>query len=45
MELLSKVQISAQYGWGLNKTLKVKTLDETLNGKNRYWTITAAYLF
>lgn len=45
LELLGKVQISAQYGWGLNKTLKVKTLDETLNGKNRYWTITAAYLF
>lgn len=50
VEVLSHVQIAASYGLGLNNTLdKLKLRDNTntsgIEGKNRYWTITAAYLF
>ena len=45
MELLNKVQVSVQYGWGLNKTLRFSDDATTINAKNRFWTITAAYLF
>lgn len=43
VEVIGKVQVSAQYGWGLGKTISVPETD--FNGKNRYWTISAAYLF
>lgn len=42
-ELLRHVQIGASYGIGLNKAFK--TTDNAIDGKNRYWTVTAAYLF
>lgn len=48
LELLSHVQVAASYGLGLTNTLKavgVTDNSEKINGKNRYWTVTAAYLF
>lgn len=42
-ELLRHLQIGASYGIGLNKA--VGTSQHSIEGKNRYWTITAAYLF
>lgn len=48
-QLLNKVQIGASYGLGLTKALKWtgngELVGNTIPGKNRYWTITAAYLF
>lgn len=48
VELLSHLQVGASYGIGLTKTMQVlKVQDNAANieGKNKYWTITAAYLF
>ena len=50
VEVLSHVQVGASYGLGLNNTLdkfKIRSDSKTsgIEGKNRYWTITAAYLF
>ncbi len=48
VQLLNKVQIGASYGLGLTKTLETLGADVNaagIEGKNRYWTITAAYLF
>ena len=48
LELLSHVQVAASYGLGLTNTLKavgVTDNSEKINGKNRYWTVTAAHLF
>lgn len=48
VQLFNKVQIAASYGLGLSKAIEVidKNINTTnINGKNRYWTITAAYLF
>lgn len=48
VELFSKVQIAASYGLGLTKSLEaVGVMDNgvDIDGKNRYWTVTAAYLF
>lgn len=50
VEVLSHVQVGASYGMGLNNTLdklKIRESNNTsgIEGKNRYWTITAAYLF
>ena len=42
-ELVKHLQIGASYGIGLNKA--VGTSDKSIEGKNRYWTVTAAYLF
>lgn len=42
-ELLKHVQIGASYGLGLNKV--TGNADSGIEGKNRYWTVTAAYLF
>jgi hypothetical protein len=42
------VQVAASYGLGLTNTLEyvgVGNNNETIEGKNRYWTVTAAYLF
>lgn len=48
VELLSHVQISGSYGFGINNiaesVLNVPTSDD-FKLKNNYWTITAAYLF
>lgn len=43
VEVLSHVQIAASYGFGLTKSASGD--DSMYSGKNRCWTITAAYLF
>ncbi len=49
IELLSHLQIGASYGFGLTKAVESVGIDNVgggaIEGKNRYWTITAAYLF
>lgn len=48
VQVLNKVQVGASYGFGLTKALeksgKIQNAPNT-EGKNRYWTISAAYLF
>lgn len=43
IELMRHVQVQASYGLGLSKV--VGKSDSQIDGKNRYWTVTAAYLF
>ena len=48
IQLINHLQVSASYGIGLNKTIEV--INPSLNtnpieGKNNYWTVTAAWLF
>lgn len=42
-QFFKKIQIGASYGWGLTEAIQGHK--ERIDGKNRYWTITAAYLF
>ena len=44
LELFKKVQVAAQYGWGVTEAVKYPSINE-VKAKNRSWTITAAYLF
>ena len=46
-ELVRHLQIAASYGLGLTKVLDTVNLIDgsKIDGKNRYWTVTAAYLF
>lgn len=43
VEFVKHLQIVASYGLGLNKI--VGTSSNAIDGKNKYWTVTAAYLF
>ena len=49
LQLFRKVQVAASYGLGLSKSIVNKAIEgyegNIVNGKNRFWTITAAYLF
>lgn len=53
VELLKHVQIAASYGLGMSKAVTgllpggISQTDQAnrIEGKNRYWTVTAAYLF
>ena len=47
VELFKKVQVGANYGIGLTKARKAVDVTGTgaVEGRNKYWTITAAYLF
>lgn len=48
VELIKHLQVSASYGLGLTKALQAVDLKQNaagIEGKNRYWTITAAWLF
>ncbi|HIU39545.1 MAG TPA: porin family protein [Candidatus Limisoma intestinavium] len=47
LEFFSHLQVGASYGLGLTNALeKINVADGTpIEGKNKYWTITAAYLF
>ena len=47
VELFSHVQVAASYGLGLNNTIEFfgDYEGKNIEGKNRYWTVTAAYLF
>ena len=49
VELFKHVQVAASYGIGMTKAFKAvgaaQSGDSSIDGKNRYWTVTAAYLF
>ena len=48
VELVKHLQVSASYGFGITKALDFVGKDVNaagIEGKNRYWTVTAAYLF
>jgi len=48
LELFSHLQVAASYGVGLNKTVEFIGISNSTNpieGKNNYWTVTAAWLF
>lgn len=47
LQLVNKVQLAASYGFGLTKSASGDNAlyDTGINGKNRFWTVTAAYLF
>lgn len=47
LEVLSHVQVSASYGWGINKVAEFTGANnQTVDlGRNNCWTVTAAYLF
>lgn len=48
VQLIDHLQIGASYGLGMNKTVKAVTdavNASGIDGKNNYWTITAAWLF
>lgn len=53
VELFNHLQITATYCMGLNKSLKAsyediidgKTVTSLVKGSDRYWTVTAAYMF
>ncbi len=46
-ELFSHLQVSATYGIGVTKAMEYVGIkgSEKVSGKDRYWTVTAAYLF
>lgn len=43
--LVDHLQLHASYGIGLTKSTESLYGDNILHGKNRFWTVTAAYLF
>lgn len=47
LEMFTKVQLAASYSVGMTKALKAvgATGTSSIDGHNRYWTVTAAYLF
>lgn len=48
VELFKHLQVGASYGIGMTKTLETLKVVEnmpSIEGKNKYWTVTAAYLF
>lgn len=47
IEFLQRLQVGASYGIGMTKALKSTGVTESagIEGRNRYWTVTAAYLF
>ena len=47
VQLIKKIQVGASYGFGITKAVEATTNvnGAGVEGKNRYWTITAAYLF
>lgn len=48
VELFRHLQVGASYGFGLNKLVEVTHVAGTsddITGKNKYWTVTAAWLF
>lgn len=47
LEFFTHLQIGASYGFGMTKLAKqvVGANGGNVNGKNRYWTVTAAWLF
>lgn len=48
LQLIEKIQVGASYGLGMTKAVKVFEGEHeaaNIDGKNRYWTVTAAYFF
>ncbi len=47
LQLFTHLQIGASYGFGITKVAeKISPVDgKSLDGKNKYWTVTAAWLF
>lgn len=48
LQFFTHLQVSASYGLGMTKTVKYIAKDinaQPIDGKNNYWTITAAWLF
>lgn len=48
IELIQHLQVGASYGFGLGKSVKYIGVDPNatpIEGKNNYWTVTAAWLF
>ncbi len=48
VQLIQHIQVGASYGLGLTKAVNKLNINDGkggVEGKNRYWTITAAYLF
>ena len=48
VELVSHLQVSASYGIGISKAAEMIGViggKQDIDGKNRYWTVTAAWLF
>ncbi|MCM1484326.1 MAG: PorT family protein [Muribaculaceae bacterium] len=47
LELFKHLQLGASYGLGMTKALKAVGATSTagIEGKNRYWTVSAAYMF
>lgn len=49
VELIKHIQVAASYGFGINKAFSVMVPEAggtaKIEGKNRCWTVTAAYLF
>ncbi len=43
--LINHIQVAASYGFGISKTAEFDDEGSKINGKDRCWTITAAYLF
>ena len=45
--LINHIQVAASYGFGISKAAKIAGVDgaKSIDGKDRCWTITAAYLF
>ena len=44
-QLMSHLDVNARYGLGLTKAVRGLNADSQISGKNRYWTISVAYLF
>ncbi len=48
IQLFSKLQVGASYGLGLTKAMKAVGIGgqaANIDGKNKYWTVTAAWMF
>lgn len=47
LQFFNHLQVGASYGFGMNKTVELVSNVNTIpiDGKNNYWTITAAWLF
>lgn len=48
VQLINHLQIGASYGLGLTKTIETLSSyqgSDPIDGKNKYWTVTAAWLF
>lgn len=44
-QLLSHLDVSARYGLGLTKAVRGLDTNSNISAKNRYWTVSVAYLF